>query len=194
MEQLIFELFDKGIIKFGSFTLKSGQNSTIYINLRSIISYPHLFKTVCDLYWQHAQKLNFDYICGVPYSALTFASAISYAHRIPMLLRRKEKRDYGTRAIIEGDFENNKKCLIIEDVITHGTSILETINDLEQSSLIVKDILIFIDRQQTRSPVLVSKNYNVHCIVKINDLINLLFDHKKISIEQKEKAFLSLKD
>lgn len=77
-------------------------------------------------------NLQYDHLCGVPYTALPIASLLSVKESKPMLIRRKETKAYGTKKLIEGKFTGGESCLIIEDVITSGSSILETVSDLRK--------------------------------------------------------------
>jgi orotate phosphoribosyltransferase len=173
-QQIIQSLYQHNMIKLGDFILKSGQKSDIYIDVRSSISYPKLFKIICDVYSYELKSLDFNFICGVPYSALTFASAIAYKDGIPMLLKRKEVKSYGTKKILEGDYQENDKCVIIEDVITTGGSILDTISILEEHHIKVTDIITLIDRQQGGVDMLNDKGYNVKSIIKLQEIYELL--------------------
>jgi uridine monophosphate synthetase len=129
---LIHKLYEIGAVKFGSFTLKSGLQSPIYIDLRLTVSYPRLLVAISEALLSQVRGAPFDLICGVPYTALPFATAISIQHNIPMILRRKEKKEYGTGKMLEGVFSKGQKCLVVEDVITSGQSLFETIAALEQ--------------------------------------------------------------
>jgi orotate phosphoribosyltransferase len=172
-QHLIFSLYQIGAIQFGEFKLKSGQMSSIYINLRKIISYPDILRSVADAMWQAVHQCEFTLICGVPYTALPIATCISLEHHIPMIMRRKEKKDYGTKQIVEGEFQPGQCCLIIEDIITTGSSILETTKDLEEAGLQVRDIIALIDREQGGKENLAQK-YHLHTLFTLSEILNTL--------------------
>lgn len=188
LEQLILDMYDVGMIKFGEFTLKSGKQSYVYADIRTAISYPQIFTQLCDLIYSKMIGLNYDSICGVPYSALTFASGIAYAHKIPMLLKRKEAKGYGTKKILEGNYQAGDKCLIIEDVVTTGMSIGETTVVLEEFGIKVQDIVCFINRNQGGQERLTEQGYVLHSIVDLYQVLEILSKHGKISADDKAKA------
>jgi uridine monophosphate synthetase len=168
---LIEELHAIGAVKFGHFILKSGQTSPVYVDLRSLVSYPKLLEAVADQLWDKIGNLHFDLICGVPYTALPIATVLAYKHRLPMVMRRKESKDYGTKKRVEGVFEKGQKCLLIEDVVTTGSSILETIADLEQEGLEVTDVCALIDREQGGRDALGSHGYTFHTIFTLSEVL-----------------------
>jgi orotate phosphoribosyltransferase len=171
--QLIYTLYQIGAIQLGEFKLKSGQTSAIYINLRKIISYPDLLRQISQLMWEKIAKQQCDLICGVPYTALPIATCISLEHHIPMVMRRKEKKDYGTKQSVEGEFKAGQTCLIIEDVITTGSSIIETAQELVQNGLQIKDVVVLVDREQGGKENL-SQQFNVHTIVTLSEILATL--------------------
>lgn len=119
-------------------------------------------------------------ICPVPYAALPIATALSLSHHKPMLFRRKEVKAHGTKKIIEGHFEKTNSCLVVDDLVTSGLSLLETIEPLEQSGLIVKDVLVFIDREQGGKEALQAKGYTLHSVVSVTELFSLLKNEKQL--------------
>lgn len=178
--ELALELFEIQAIKFGSFILKSGLTSPIYLDLRLIISYPALLRRISEMLWQIAEPLSFDLVCGVPYTALPLATSLSTSHDIPMILRRKEAKNYGTKKMVEGVFHAGQICLIIEDVITTGSSILETCVSLRAEGLTARDALIIIDREQGAKAQLQLHGIQAHPLLTLSELISHLHDAGKI--------------
>jgi uridine monophosphate synthetase len=173
-QSLIFSLYKIGALQFGDFKLKSGISSSVYMNLRKIISYPDILSSVAEQMWEATSGSAFELVCGVPYTALPIATCVSLEHKIPMIMRRKEKKDYGTKQSIEGEFRAGQTCLIIEDVITTGSSILETAADLEKEGLKITDLVALIDRQQGGREILVGKNYRLHTIFTLTGILEEL--------------------
>ena len=181
---LILELHKLGIIKFGKFTLKSGLQSPFYIDFRIIISHPKILKKLANEIWLKIKDLPFDHLCGVPYAALPLSTAISLEHEIPQLIKRKEKKNYGTAKSVEGEFDNGDICLVIEDIITSGASLLETTAELEKEGLKINHLISLLDRQQGGNEVLKENSYEVISIFTITEVINALIKKNKISQEE----------
>jgi uridine monophosphate synthetase len=181
IRSLIHKLFELGAVKFGSFTLKSGIVSPIYIDLRLTISSPKLLVSIAEALHETVRNCSYDLICGVPYTALPFATAISIQHSIPMVLRRKEKKEYGTGKLIEGIFQPGQRCLLIEDVITSGQSIFETIVPLEKEGIEVQDIAILVDREQGGRKFIEKKGFRVHSVCTITSIVEELLREEKIN-------------
>ncbi|CAG2226515.1 UMPS [Mytilus edulis] len=179
---LILELHKKEAVKFGNFTLKSGIQSPVYFDLRVIVSYPKLMKIVAELMWDLVEKDNchFESICGVPYTALPIATVLSVDHNYPMLIRRKEAKDYGTKKMIEGHYKPGEVCLIVEDVVTSGTSVLETVQTLGDVNIKVTDAVVLMDREQGAKTTLKNKGINVHSVCTLSQVLDVLSSAGKL--------------
>lgn len=169
-QDFIATLYKMDVFKFGNFKLKSGEITPIYINLRKIISYPNLLRSAAELIWQKIKNCQFDLICGVPFAALPIATCLSLEKNRPLIMRRKEKKDYGTKQIIEGDFKEGQTCLIVEDVVTTGRSILETGAELESVGLKVQDAVALIDREENN----LITNYTFHPVFTFYEILEFL--------------------
>jgi uridine monophosphate synthetase len=171
MAALADSLLEAGCIKFGNFTLKSGLQSPLYIDLRQIITYPKLLEEVGQAYLPILKNLQFSRIAGLPYAAIPIATAISLAGNYPMIYPRKEVKTYGTKAEIEGQYNAGETVVVIDDLATTGGSKFEAIEKLTGVGLVVKDVVVLVDRQSGARESLEQAGYALHAVLTIHELL-----------------------
>ncbi|HUI88246.1 MAG TPA: orotate phosphoribosyltransferase [Anaerolineales bacterium] len=186
-------LLEAGCIKFGSFTLKSGLQSPIYIDLRQIITYPKLLEQIGAAYLPLLKDLKFDRIAGLPYAAIPIATAISLQGNYPMIYPRKEVKAYGTKAEIEGEHHAGETVVIIDDLATTGGSKFEAIEKLTGAGLIVKDVVVLIDRQSGATESLKQAGFAMHAVWTITQLLDYWEKTSKAEKDKIEEARKFLK-
>lgn len=195
LKDVILQLYAMQGVKFGTYTLKYGMRTPIYVDLRITVSYPSVLDLVGELMWKTIDHdtVPCDVVCGVPYGALPVATCLSVRQNIPMLFRRKEVKGYGTRKLLEGKYKPGDACIIVEDVIVSGQSIIETAEALRSSGLHVTDAVVFLDREQGGRQILQREGITLHSVIDITKLLEILHNEGKINskIVEEVKEFLS---
>ena len=186
-KEFFLACYQLGIIKFGRFTLKSGIESPFYVDLRPLASDPKILKKLANYLLEMLPLDNFDLICGVPYAALPMATAMSLESYIPLIIKRKEAKAYGTKKLIEGLYKKGQNCLLVEDVITSGKSLLETIPEIENEGISVSDIVVVLDREQGGKEVLETHGYRVHTLFTISEICQILQEEKLLTDEEVQR-------
>ena len=181
-ESLILQLFDVGAVKFGRFTLKSGIESPLYVDLRVTVSHPPVLEAVARLLSAvlEAAQCDYDVLCGVPYTALPFATVMSMRSGKPMVMRRKESKAYGLKRSVEGAYAAGQRCVVVEDLVTSGASILETVEALQTEGLQVHDAVALLDRQQGGSVNLSQRGVRLHTAFRMEDMLRVLVRASRI--------------
>jgi len=192
-KEISIQLFKINAIKFGSFILKSGIESPFYIDLRLLVSHPKLLKKIAKAYALKMKKIRFDLIAGIPFAAIAIATAVSLETKKPAIFVREKTKEYGTKQQIEGCFKEKQRVLVIDDLITTGLSKFNAINALKENNLIVKDVLVLIDREQGGKKALEEKGIKLHSFLKISEIFKILLKEKLLSKEQFFKAMNFIK-
>ena len=101
-----------------------------------------------------------------------FAVAASLAGRLSLVYPRREEKGYGTRKKIEGLYRAGERVVVIDDIITDGASKFEAIGPLEETGLVVRDLVILIDREQGGRELLAARGYTLHSILTISEVFD----------------------
>ncbi|MEM3092913.1 MAG: orotate phosphoribosyltransferase, partial [Candidatus Nitrosocaldus sp.] len=143
-------LLKSNAIRFGIFKLASGKESTYYIDLRVLPSFPAYFKMAIDamrdVIMQGIGTTSIDYICSIPSAGIAYASALAYTLGKGLIYVRKEAKDHGTSKLLEGYLSHGSRVLILDDVATTGSSIAHAVDVVRSNGGVVEHALVLIDR------------------------------------------------
>ena len=184
-------LHQNDIIKFGDFTLASGKNSSYYIDLRLVPSYPHQFrkmvKNLQNLIIEKTGLDNFDSLASVPTGGLVVASALAIEVVKPLIYVRNKPKEHGTTKSIEGKTSAGMKVVMVDDVATTGTSVLNGIKQLKESGLSISDVYVIINRLEGADKALDDMGVQIHQLTDVLEITNILFQEKLVNEEIFEK-------
>ena len=184
-------LYKNNIIRFGNFTLASGKNSSYYVDLRLIPSYPHQFrkmiKNLQNLIVKKTGLDDFDCLASVPTGGLVVTSALAIEIVKPLIYVRSKPKEHGTAKSIEGKISAGMKVVMVDDVMTTGTSVLNGINQLKEAGLLVSDLYVIINRLEGGDKTLSDIGVQTHQLTDILEITDILFQEKLIDKEIFEK-------
>ena len=198
---------EKNALKFGSFKLKSERISPYFFN-SGVFSDGKSLSIISNLFIEliNQENLKFTNIFGPAYKGIPLASALSAFmsanddHITNFIYDRKDQKLHGEKGDIVGTFRSGN-TLIVDDVITAGTAIKNTLTKLEKYNLQTDTLLVLLDRQEKGSSNIsaseeIKKDFNiqVHSLINITDIIEFVtntseFNEFKDSIIQYKQKY-----
>ena len=184
-------LFKNNIIKFGNFTLSSGKKSSYYIDLRLVPSFPHQFrKMIKNLQKLIVEKIgldDFDSLVSIPTGGLIVGSALAIETVKPLIYVRNKPKEHGTTKSIEGKISSDMQVMMIDDIATTGTSVLNGIKQLKAEGLSISNACVIINRLEGADKILNSVGITLHQLTDILEITKILFQEKLIGEDILEK-------
>jgi uridine monophosphate synthetase len=174
VDSIAVGLHSLGAVRFGEFTLKSGQKSPIYLDLRLLVSDPALMRTVARAMARLLAGLSYERIAAIPYGGLPIGQAVALETNRPLIYPRREVKEYGTKKAIEGAFTPGETVVVLDDLVTTGGSKLEAIAPLTEAGLVVKDVVVLVDRGQGGTEELAAHGYALHAVLTLGRLLDAL--------------------
>ncbi|MFZ3000226.1 MAG: orotate phosphoribosyltransferase [Undibacterium umbellatum] len=152
-QEFIHFAVDAGVLKFGSFVTKAGRTSPYFFNAGLFNDGANLGR-IADFYAQTLidSGIEFDMLFGPAYKGITLASATAVAlarkgRNVPFAYNRKEAKDHGEGGSIVGA-KLAGKVIIIDDVISAGTSVRESVEMIRAAGATPCAVLIALDRME----------------------------------------------
>lgn len=173
------------------FTWASGIKSPIYCDNRITLSHPKIRNLIKDSFVKTIQTKfpAVEYVAGVATAGIPHAALIADALNLPLIYVRGSNKDHGRENLIEGDLRKGAKVVVIEDLISTGSSVINAIHSLQAASADVLGLLAIFDYRLTKS----IKNFSAldlpyYSLSGYDELIEVALD--KGYIEEKDVEFL----
>ena len=158
MSKLINLLKQNNILTYGDFTLRSGEQSSYYCDIKQALGNPKVLKLIiAELIKLVPMKTTC--IAGSGYGGITLASLVAHKLGLPLSLVRDKVKDHGTKKLIDGYIPNKKDFVcIIDDVFTTGSSIADT-----------REKLVITNTKFTKPLVVLNRSNNKQIISVLRD-------------------------
>tara|TARA_B100001123_G_scaffold82851_1_gene94487 strand:+ start:3501 stop:4127 length:627 start_codon:yes stop_codon:yes gene_type:complete len=185
---------------FGEFILKSGRESVYFFNIATFLESGRLGE-LAEMYLEKISECDIDYdvIFGPSYKGIPLAAALATllnqksSMEIPICFDRKEEKSHGEGGALVGSVKN-KKVLIIDDVLTAGTALKNSIKLIQEAGGTISSAVIALDRQEQDDGEQVSKklenelNIPIFSISSLGSLISFLESTDQENVAKKLKS------
>jgi orotate phosphoribosyltransferase len=170
-----------GALQFGTFTLPDGSESSYYINLRGLPSYPGVYKLVVDslVSMVESKTPKADALCAIPITGLTIAAPVAVALGKPLAYTRVARQP--SERVVEGEMRPGWNVVILDDLATSGKTVLTTAKAVEQEGGEVGHAVVLIDRLEGAREKLSGKGIALHSFTDMVELADTLFSMELIS-------------
>ena len=157
----------------GDFLLRSGKRSRYYLDKYRFETRPELLGPLGELIAvevaEHAPDASL--LAGPELGAVALAAAGSLASGLPFLIVRKAAKEYGTSKRVEGAYEEGDKVCLIEDVVTSGGALLESVSALREAGLVIETAVCVVDREEGGPEALAGESVELRPIFRVAELL-----------------------
>lgn len=173
--EIIQALKDCEAVQFGDFTLASGQKSNFYIDIKKASTDPKTLRIIADYIARViptvTDKTKPAIIGGVELGGVPIATAVSLSTGFPLLIIRKEQKEYGTKSRYVGQLDKDKEIILMEDVTTSGGSVKKAIIALQEDGAKISKVITIVDRESGASDSLKEIGVELIPLVRSSELV-----------------------
>ena len=157
----------------GDFLLRSGRRSRYYLDKYRFETRPDLLRPLGERIAagvrEHAPDA--DRLAGPELGAVALAAAASLTSGLPFLIVRKAAKEYGTANRLEGPYEAGDCVCLVEDVVTSGGALLESVEALREAGLVVHTAVCVVDREEGGADALARHAVRLRPLFRAGELL-----------------------
>ena len=174
LKELAEGLVKVGALQFGTYTLPDGKDSSYYVNLRGLPSYPGVYGLAVEAMTELASKKapKASALCAAPVAGLLFASPMAVALKKPLVYSRLERR--GDERQVEGEVRPGWDVVVVGDLSTSGKTILGAAEAVEDEGGEVSSAVVLIDRLEGAREKLSKRGIALHAVTDMVELADTL--------------------
>ena len=157
----------------GDFVLRSGKRSRYYLDKYRFETRPEILGPLGQRIAAEVEEHAADAtrLAGPELGAVALAAAAALASGLPFLIVRKEPKGYGTSNRIEGAFEAGETVCVVEDVVTSGGALLESVDALRGAGLVVRDAVCVVDREEGGVEALARRDVTLRSLFRASEIV-----------------------
>jgi len=157
----------------GDFVLRSGRRSKYYLDKYRFETRPDLLRAlgarIAEIVREHAPEAT--RLAAPELGAVALAAAASLESGLPFLIVRKAAKEYGTANRLEGPFEEGENVCVIEDVVTSGGALLDSVEALRAAGLVVQTAVCVVDREEGGADALARRAVRLRPVFRAGELL-----------------------
>ncbi|WP_459193423.1 orotate phosphoribosyltransferase [Halosimplex sp. J119] len=165
---LIDALRDAEAVKFGEFELSHGGTSNYYVDKYVFETDPHCLELIADAF---AERVGETKLAGVALGAVPLVAVTSVESGNPYVIVRKQKKEYGTANLVEGDLTEGEEVVVLEDIATTGQSAVDAAEALRDAGAVVDRVVVVVDREEGAAENLADHDLELESLVTASDLL-----------------------
>ncbi len=157
----------------GDFVLRSGKRSSFYLDKYRFETQPDLLRALGERLAAAALEAEPDALrlAGPALGAVALAASASMASGLPFIIVRGETKEYGTANRIEGPFAPGDLVCLVEDVVTSGGALAESVSALRDAGLVVRNALCVVDREEGGADALARLGVRLRALYRASELL-----------------------
>ena len=176
LKERLKKIIKEKAIFFKEVKLSSGKKSNYYIDGKLITLSPEGIYLISKIIFEMIKDQNIDAIGGLTIGAdpiVSGVSLISFIEKKPIyaFIVRSSQKEHGMGKLIEGNIQKNWNVAIVDDVVTTGSSLLKSIEAVENYGAKIKKVICIVDRKEGASQAIEKKGYKLDAIFTKDELI-----------------------